>query len=600
MIKIFNRLLYLLPTNEKSRAISLLILTFFMAFIDMLGIVSIVPFVTVLTNPTIIEKNFILKKLFLSSTIFGVETQNQFLILLGIMVMSILLISLSFKAFTMYLQSRLAAKCQYKISKQFVEAYLNQPYAWVLSRHSADIGKTVLSEVGTIVSKGLVPMMSLITQSTIFCLIIIMLIFINPMIALIIGSTFSLAYLIIYKIVKNLLTQLGQERLKANELRFTTVIDAFGAFKEVKIGGLENTFVKKFSKYAKTFANHESLVQIIGILPRFFMEAVAFGLMLLIVLYFLKQNNNAAEIIPLIALYAFAGYRLMPAIQLLYINATHLRAVGPSLESLYEDLRSLKSLNTFETKDTIQLNRVIKLNNIYYQYPNTSKETLNNINLSIPVNSVVGFIGVTGSGKTTVVDIILGLLQAQRGSLEVDGKIINNSNLRSWQKSIGYVPQQIYLINDTVATNIAFGVSPEDIKQEQIERVCKVANLHEFVENELPMKYQTNLGERGVRLSGGQRQRIGIARALYNNPKVLILDEATSSLDNLTEKSVMKEIQKLGKDMTIILIAHRLDTIKNCDIVYIFENGKIKDQGKFQELVKKNDLFIKNKKKNPS
>ena len=600
MIKIFNRLLYLLPTNEKSRVISLLILTFFMAFIDMLGIVSIVPFVTVLTNPTIIENNFILKKLFLSSTIFGVETQNQFLILLGIMVMSILLISLSFKAFTMYLQSRLAAKCQYKISKQFVEAYLNQPYAWVLNRHSADIGKTVLSEVGAIVSKGLVPMMSLITQSTIFCLIIIMLIFINPMIALIIGSTFSLAYLIIYKIVKNLLTQLGQERLKANEFRFTTVIDAFGAFKEVKIGGLENTFVKKFSKYAKTFANHESLVQIIGILPRFFMEAVAFGLMLLIVLYFLKQNNNAAEIIPLIALYAFAGYRLMPAIQLLYINATHLRAVGPSLESLYEDLSSLKSLNTFETKDTIQLNRVIKLNNIYYQYPNTSKETLNNINLSIPVNSVVGFIGVTGSGKTTVVDIILGLLQAQRGSLEVDGKIINNSNLRSWQKSIGYVPQQIYLINDTVATNIAFGVSPEDIKQEQIERVCKVANLHEFVENELPMKYQTNLGERGVRLSGGQRQRIGIARALYNNPKVLILDEATSSLDNLTEKSVMKEIQKLGKDMTIILIAHRLDTIKNCDIVYIFENGKIKDQGKFQELVKKNDLFIKNKKKNLS
>jgi ABC-type multidrug transport system fused ATPase/permease subunit len=200
-------------------------------------------------------------------------------------------------------------------------------------------------------------------------------------------------------------------------------------------------------------------------------------------------------------------------------------------------------------------------------------------------------VGATGSGKTTLVDIILGLFEAQQGTLTVDGQVINKHNIRSWQSSIGYVPQQIFLADDTVAANIAFGIDYKDIDQEAVENAAKIANLHEFVINELPLKYNTTIGERGVRLSGGQRQRIGIARALYHNPQVLILDEATSALDNLTEQAVMEAVHNLGKDITIILIAHRLSTVKKCDTIFLLEKGELKEQGSFEELAKVSDHF---------
>ena len=199
--------------------------------------------------------------------------------------------------------------------------------------------------------------------------------------------------------------------------------------------------------------------------------------------------------------------------------------------------------------------------------------------------------GATGSGKTTTVDIILSLLEPQKGTLEVDDQVITQHNSRAWQRSIGYVPQQIYLSDNTISANIAFGVDPKNINQEIVEKVSKIANLHEFVTNELPKNYQTTIGERGVRLSGGQRQRIGIARALYHNPKVLILDEATSALDNLTEKAVMDAIDNLSKNITIILIAHRLSTVKKCDRIYLLDKGELKNEGSFEELIKANDNF---------
>ena len=216
---------------------------------------------------------------------------------------------------------------------------------------------------------------------------------------------------------------------------------------------------------------------------------------------------------------------------------------------------------------------------------------LSDISLSIISNTTVGLVGTTGSGKTTVVDIILGLLEPQKGTLEVDEKVINKYNIRAWQSSIGYVPQHIYISDDTIASNIAFGINPEDINQEAVEKASKIANLHEFVINELPEKYHTSIGERGVRLSGGQRQRIGIARALYHEPKVLVLDEATSALDNLTEEAVMDAINNLGNNITIILIAHRLSTVKNCDTIFLLNKGQLVNKGTFDELIKDNDKF---------
>ena len=299
------------------------------------------------------------------------------------------------------------------------------------------------------------------------------------------------------------------------------------------------------------------------------------------------------DALPIMSLYVFAGYRLMPALQQTYASLTQLTFVGPSLDALTNDIKNLKSYTYKEDEGVLSFKKSIIMKNVSYNYPNSTRTALKDIHIIIPAKSTIGLVGATGSGKSTTVDIILGLLESQRGSLEVDGQIITKQNVRSWQRSIGYVPQHIYLSDDTIAANIAFGVDHKDINQEAVERACKIASLHEFVINELPKKYQTTIGERGVRLSGGQRQRIGIARALYNNPQILMLDEATSALDNQTEKAVMEAVNYLAKNITIILIAHRLTTVKKCDKIFLLEKGEIKNSGTFEELMKITDNFRK-------
>jgi ABC-type multidrug transport system fused ATPase/permease subunit len=284
----------------------------------------------------------------------------------------------------------------------------------------------------------------------------------------------------------------------------------------------------------------------------------------------------------------------MPALQQIYASCTAISFLSPSLNKLYSDLKenNIGALNENQDQGILSLNKKISLRNIKYNYPNTSRAAIKDVSLDIPAKATIGLVGATGSGKTTTVDIILGLLEPQKGTLEVDSQIITNQNSRSWQRSIGYVPQYIYLSDDTIEGNIAFGIDPKDIDKEAVEKASKIANLHNFVIDELPQNYQTTVGERGVRLSGGQRQRIGIARALYNNPQLLILDEATSALDNETEQAVMDAVNNLSQNMTIILIAHRLNTVKNCDIIFKLDDGKLIDQGSFDEIINIKKNFI--------
>ncbi len=590
-MQILKKLLFLLSLHERKNAIFLMGMVLVLAMLEMIGVVSILPFIAVLMNPDLIDTNIVLNTAFKTSNVLGVETKKKFLFLLGVFVFLIFIITLTFKFLTFYVQLRFTSSLNYKIAKRFMEGYLHQPYSWFLNRHSADLGKNILSEVSVVISQGMTPMINLIKQSVVATALIIMLVFVDPILTLVVGLTFSLAYSFIYVFIKKFMLSIGQKRLEANKWIFTSISEAFGAIKEIKVSGQEQTYINRFSEPSKTLARISALAGVISNLPRFVLEAITFGGMLLVVLYLMLQKGNFYTALPIIALYAYAGYRLMPTIQQIYTSLITLRFVGPALDALHEDLKNLKPLNSKQNHNIISLKKNITLKNVNFNYPNTSRTALKDIHFSIYAKTRVGIVGTTGSGKTTTVDIILGLLEAQEGTLEVDGIEINKSNSRAWQRSIGYVPQHIFLSDDSVAANIAFGIQHEQIDYKAVERAAKVARLHEFVTSELPQKYLTTIGERGVRLSGGQRQRIGIARALYHNPQVLILDEATSALDNNTEKQVMNEIKKLEKKITIVMIAHRLSTVRECDSIILLDKGEIKGQGTFEELVNSNDDF---------
>tara|TARA_Y100000768_G_scaffold387453_1_gene378852 strand:- start:1556 stop:3346 length:1791 start_codon:yes stop_codon:yes gene_type:complete len=583
-----KKLLFLLNPHERKRAIYLILMILIMALLDMIGVASILPFISVLMNPNLVETNFILNSIFQSSKILGVENNQQFLFLLGVLVFVLIVTSLAFKALTTYVQVGFVMMHEFTISKRLVEGYLNQPYSWFLDRHSADLGKTILSQVGVVVGGGIKPLMELIAKGTVSIAIIFLLIIVDPKVALIVGFSLGISYGTVYLFLRRHLNRIGEKHLKNNQLRFTLINEGFGAVKDVKVGGLEDTYISRYSDSAQTFARTATSSQIISQLPRFFLEAIALGGVLLLILYLMAQSGNFNNSLPIISLYVFAGYRLMPALQQVYASFSQLTFSGPSIDKLYNEIKNLKLFKINKNQEALSFDKTIILKDIWYKYPNSSRTALKNINLKIPTRTTVGLVGTTGSGKTTTADIILGLFQAQKGSLEVDGKIITQHNSRAWQRSIGYVPQHIFLIDDTVSANIAFGIESKDINQEIVEKSSKIANLHDFVVNELPSGYNTTVGERGVRLSGGQRQRIGIARALYHNPKVLILDEATSALDNHTEKAVMDEVNKLRKDITIIIIAHRFNTVKNCDVIFQFEKGELIKQGSFDEVINDN------------
>ena len=585
------KLVDLLTPLERKRAGLLLGMILVMALLDMIGVVSIMPFIAVMANPELVESNVFLNTAFTVANRFGVDSAEQFLFWLGIFVFLLLLVSLAFKALTTYAQLRFALMREYSISKRLVEGYLNQPYSWFLCRNSADLGANILSEVEKVIYQAVIPMIVIIAQGAVATALLIVLVLIDPKLALIVGLTLAASYALIFKATRGFLGRIGQDRVRANQGRFITITEAFGATKEIKASGLEQAYIQRFSGPALTFASSQASAQIISQLPRFALEAIAFGGLLLVLLYLLAQKNNLVNALPIISLYAFAGYRLMPALQQIYGAVTQLRFAGPALDTLHDDLMNLQPLSSNPSRRAIQLNQAITLNHIQYRYPDAPDLALKNLSLCIPAKSTVGLVGATGSGKTTAVDLILGLLKAQEGALEVDGQAITENNKRAWQRTIGYVPQQIYLSDDTVSANIAFGVNINDINHVAVERAAKIANLHDFVRNELPRQYQTIVGERGVRLSGGQRQRIGIARALYHNPQVLILDEATSALDNLTEQAVMAAVHNLRHRITIIIIAHRLSTVKACDKIFFLDKGELKGEGRFEELIQKNETF---------
>jgi ABC-type multidrug transport system fused ATPase/permease subunit len=588
MLSTFKKIFDLFINNDRKRVAIIFAMVVVTGFLDMIGIASIVPFVMILSNENLIESNTYLSAVY---NTLSFKNTDDFRFALGMVVLIFLIVSLAFKALTTYAQYRFTLMREYTVGKRLLESYLHMPYHLFLNRNTADLTKIIFSELSIAIYSGLIPFMTMISNALIVFFIVFMLTIMDVTLAVTIGVALTFFYILIYKFTGNFLESIGKKRAKFNQSRYEAVIEAFGAATQVKVGGLEQVYIRRFAVPARLVAHYSTLANSITTVPRFLLEAIAFGGLILTVLYLILKKGSFLNALPIITLYAFAGYRLIPSMQAVYSSISQIRFAIPAINALHLELKNMKLNEVFDNEERLPVNKFICLKNIYYAYPKTSKQTLSDITITIPANSTVGFVGPTGSGKTTIVNLILGLLKPQQGKLEIDGKIINKSNRRAWQRSIGYVPQQIYLADDTVASNIALGIEKEDLNQDNIEYAATVSNIHNFIINEMPEGYQTKVGERGIRLSGGQRQRIGIARALYHKPKILILDEATSALDRITEQSIIDSINKISDNITVIIISHRLNTLKNCDNIFVINKGIIHDQGTFKELQITNKIF---------
>ena len=593
MLHTFKALMAILTPWERRRAMLVFLVMLITALLETAGVASIMPFIAVLSNPEVVSTNPILRSAYEWS---GVESTRGFMILVGAAVLALLLFSLAFKAFSQWVQVSFSKMRVHALGCRLTQRYLGQPYQWFLGRHSSRISTTILSEVNKVIGGSLFPAMQLVAQSLIAISLFALLLYIDTLLALSAAAVLATGYVLLYLCVRRYLGRLGAVHLQSNRERFKVTHEAFGGIKDVKIAGLEKTMLERFRPPSRRLARADVISHIIREIPSLAMQAIVFGGMMLVLLYLMTVHGSIAGALPVFATFAFAGYRLMPALQNIYKQVATLRVTRPSLDALVEDLTQLEPLDTRSRKDGEPERReaftsAIELEGVVYTYPGAPRPALNDVSLKIPVKATVGLVGSTGSGKTTTVDVLLGLLEPQQGTMRVDGEVIDRSNVRAWQRSIGYVPQHIYLSDETVAGNIAFGILPDNVDMEAVERAARIANLHDFVINELPNGYQTHVGERGVRLSGGQRQRIGIARALYHDPDVLIMDEATSALDNVTEGLVMKAVNNLSRQKTMVIIAHRLSTVRYCDCIFLLEQGRVVAAGTYDELCSNSTLF---------
>jgi ATP-binding cassette, subfamily B, bacterial PglK len=584
----------MMTPRERLRFWLLVAITFCLAAIEAASVISILPFLQLIADPGLIETNRIYSWVY---TTLGFESVRQFMIWSGIAVFGITVFGLVTKVATMWITTRFGLMRSYSFSSRLLTSYLHQPYEWFLTRHTANLGTAILSEVNQVVGSSLLPALRLIPSTFTAVLLVLALCLIEPVIA--IGSALAVivVYGVIYLAIRHLMRSIGRIRLEANRERYHAVQESMGGVKELKIIGLEDVYLSRFRKAAYRMARVQATGDILSSAPRFVLEAIAFGGMIILVLVLLIQRGeDLTSMLPTLGVIAAAGLRLIPALQSIYGLFTTIRQGEATLQSVHEDMIGLDQEHSRmrwqrEQVAPIPLTRRLELDGIRYAYPGTDRSALRGLDLAIEANTTIGIVGGTGAGKTTLVDIVLGLLDPAEGEMRVDGQPITVENRRAWQKTLGYVPQTIFLSDGSVAENIAFGLSPSEIDMAAVERAARVAALHDFVMTELPDGYRTTVGERGVRLSGGQRQRVGIARALYHDPAMLILDEATSALDNITERAVMDAVHRITGQKTIVMIAHRLSTVRNCDRIFLLREGRVAASGRFDELVKLDDQF---------
>ncbi len=591
MFKLIKQLFNLLTPSQRKRFFALQFLVVFMALIELVSIASILPFMALVGDMTLIKQDTYIGHFYQAS---GMSSETEFIFLLGVGALVILFISAIISMFTIWKLSMLANKIGTEIADRLYAYYLKQNWLFHAGESSAKLTKNISTETSRTTQGILVPLMQINARLVVVLFISFSIFIYDPKVALIGLVIFLIAYFFLYKIVRIRLERNSKAISDMNEHRFRLKNEGFGGIKDILLLGRDADLIKQFNHTGQMLAYSLGMNSVLAHAPRYFMELVAFGSMILLVLYLIASHDgNLGMILPVLSVYTLAAFKILPSFQHIYANVAIIKGNTSAFESIKKDLRRSfkKELVTEEhKKDYLPLKKQIELENISFTYPDKKQATLNQLSMSIQANSLVGVVGSSGAGKSTLIDILLGLIVPQNGNLKVDSEIISSKNRRTWQNTIGFVAQSIFLSDGTIAENVAFGINKSKIEYDKVNEAIKLAHLFEFTES-LNKGIHTLVGERGVQLSGGQRQRIGIARALYHQAELLVFDEATSSLDGITEKMIMDSINNLSGQKTIVIIAHRLKTIEKCDQIFFIDEGKIIDQGTYEKLIESNERF---------
>lgn len=579
-------LLSLMDRRGRVRFLWLTVLVCLTGPFEVLGLGAIVGFLQVIARPEIITQNEYTSRAY---DFFGFSSELEFISFAGLAMVLVVAFSNGLMALVHVLSLRLTWGEHRKLSVKLMTLYLERDYLWYLGRNTADLSKTVLNEVQEAIREVISPTISLVNNGFRIIIIGIFLVSLNYKVAAIALVGGGLGFWGIFWATQQRLRVLGKVRLESMRAMYQMAGEMFGGIKEVKLFGAESHLLGKFESRVIKFGSTQRAKSALSDLPRYLIQTITLSGIAFLAVYLFRSGYRDSEVFSTLALFAVGGYRLVGAAQRAFASYSSMRFAGATLQNLEDDLSYIVPFRADDRQ--LSFSSSLALRDVTFTYPEQSKPVLDRISLQISPLSKVALVGSTGSGKTTLVSLILGLLQPESGTIEVDGQSLCAEVLSAWRQKIGYVPQDIFLLDDTVLKNIAFAVPEGEINIEAARRAATIAQLDQFVQNELPEGYDTLIGERGARISGGQRQRLGLARALYRDPDILVLDEATSALDGQTESAIVEALETLSSQKTIIVIAHRLQTIERCDTIYVLRDGQIVGQGTYAELAKNSDEF---------
>lgn len=590
---LFQKVLRLTFRNRRDvrDGIALVVLMFGAAIFEAVGIGIVMPFVSLVAHPETVDRYAALRWIKQES---GVTTRTGLVAVFGLSLVAVFLLKNLYLVVAQYFQNSYIYGRQMLLENHLMETYMRRPWTFHLTHNSSELVHNVSHEVSQVFTHVVVSLFVILVEGLSLVVLACVLIWIEPVVVPTIGISLGVVSFVFYRLIHRKATRVGEEQRKLQAAMMKWIQQGLGGVKEARIIGCEDFFIRAYAERSKPFGRSLVLHRMLGVLPRYVLETTGILALVMMTIAMFLRGASEAEVLPVLGALAVAAVRVLPSTSHVIGSVALIRFVKPSIDALWAALEPYPGDGKRGTKlgdvAPLVLQRELAIEDLHFAYPNAARPSLRGVSLKITKGESIAFVGGSGAGKTTMVDAIIGLLEPSHGSISVDGEKLVGDRVARWQRSIGYIPQTVFLSDDTIRRNIAFGVDDAAIDEGRVERAIEAARLAEFVA-ELPEGLDTFVGERGVRLSGGQRQRIGIARALYLDPKVLVLDEATSSLDGATERDIVEAIERLRMDRTMIVIAHRLSTVRSCDRLVFMSQGTIEDVGSWDELFARNAAF---------